>query len=161
MDVALLGFVVCARMSGGTVGRGAAASRPPTTPEGSRMPLSDEEQKILREIEAQLSASDPALVEQVARSTVYRHAGRNIKWAGLGFIAGLVLLVTTFATSLIAGFVGFLVMLACLFVIERNARKLGKAGLQSMTGWRGEGGVGNFLGETGRNLRTRFRRDDN
>ena len=125
------------------------------------MPLSDEEQKILKEIEAQLSASDPALVEQVARSTVYRHAGRNIKWAGLGFIAGLVLIVTTFATSLIAGFVGFLVMLACLFVIERNARKLGKAGLQSLTGWRGEGGVSNFLGETGRNLRTRFRRDDN
>ena len=125
------------------------------------MPLSDEEQKILREIEAQLSASDPALVEQVARSTVYRHAGRNIKWAGLGFIDGLVLLVTTFATSLIAGFIGFLVMLACLFVIERNARKLGKAGLQSLTGWRGEGGVSNFLGETGRNLRTRFRRDDN
>jgi len=123
------------------------------------MPLSDEEQKILREIEAQLSATDPALVE-VARTTVYRHAGRNIKWAGLGFIAGLVLIVTTFATSLVAGFVGFLVMLACLFVIERNARKLGKAGLQSLTGWRGEGGVSNFLGETGRNLRTRFRRHD-
>jgi hypothetical protein len=123
------------------------------------MPLSDEEQKILKEIEAQLSATDPALVE-VARTTVYRHAGRNIKWAGLGFIAGLVLIVTTFATSLVAGFVGFLVMLACLFVIERNARKLGKAGLQSLTGWRGEGGVSNFLGETGRNLRTRFRRDD-
>jgi hypothetical protein len=125
------------------------------------MPLSDEEQKILREIEAQLSASDPALAQQVKTSTVYRHAGRNIKWAGLGFIAGLVLIVTTFATSLVAGFVGFLVMLACLFVIERNARKLGKAGLQSLTGWRGEGGVSNFLGETGRNLRTRFRRDDN
>ena len=124
------------------------------------MPLSDEEQKILREIEAQLSATDPALAAR-AETTVYRHAGRNIKWAGLGFIAGLVLIVTTFATSLIAGFVGFLVMLGCLFVIERNARKLGKAGLQSITGWRGEGGVSNFLGETGRNLRTRFRRDDN
>ena len=124
------------------------------------MPLSDEEQKILKEIEAQLSASDPALVES-ARTTVYRHAGRNIKWAGLGFVAGLVLIVLTFATSLVAAFAGFLVMLACLFIIERNARKLGKAGLQSLTGWRGEGGVSNFLGQTGRNLRTRFRRDDN
>jgi hypothetical protein len=124
------------------------------------MPLSDEEQKILREIEAQLSATDPALVDR-AKTTVYRHAGRNIKWAGLGFIAGLVLIVGTFATSLVAAFAGFLVMLACLFVIERNARKLGKAGLQSLTGWRGEGGMSNFLGETGKNLRTRFRRDDN
>jgi hypothetical protein len=124
------------------------------------MPLSDEEQKILREIEAQLSATDPALADR-AKTTVYRHAGRNIKWAGLGFVAGLVLIVATFATSLVAAFAGFLVMLACLFVIERNARKLGKAGLQSLTGWRGEGGMSNFLGETGRNLRTRFRRDDN
>ena len=125
------------------------------------MPLSDEEQKILREIEAQLSASDPALAEHVKTNTVYRHAGRNIKWAGLGFVAGLVLIVFTFATSLVAAFAGFLVMLGCLFVIERNARKLGRAGLQSLTGWRGEGGVSNFLGETGRNLRTRFRRDEN
>ena len=125
------------------------------------MPLSDEEQKILREIEAQLSASDPALAQHVKTSTVYRHAGRNIKWAGLGFVAGLMLIVFTFATSLATAFVGFLVMLACLFVIERNARKLGKVGLQSLTGWRGEGGVSNFLGETGRNRRTRFRRHDN
>jgi len=124
------------------------------------MPLSDEEQKILREIEAQLSASDPALVE-VARTTVYRHAGRYIKWAALTFVLGLVLIVLTFATSLVAAFAGFLVMLASLFIIERNARKLGKAGLRDLTGWRGEGGVSNFLGETGRNLRTRFRRDDN
>lgn len=124
------------------------------------MPLSDEEQKILREIEAQLSASDPALAQHVKTSTVYRHAGRNIKWAGLGFVAGLVLVVMTFATSLVAAFAGFLVMLASLFVIERNARKLGKAGLRDLTGWRGEGGVSSFLGETGRNFRTRFRRDD-
>jgi hypothetical protein len=95
------------------------------------------------------------------KTTVYRHAGRNIKWAALGFVAGLVLIVVTFATSLVAAFAGFLVMLGCLFVIERNARKLGKAGLRDITGWRGEGGVSNFLGETGRNLRTRFRREDN
>ena len=52
---------------------------------------------------------------------MYRHAGRNIKWATLGFVAGLVLIVCTFATSLVAAFVGFLVMLGSLFVIERNA----------------------------------------
>src|ERR1700759_478808 len=123
------------------------------------MPLSDEEQKILREIEAQLSASDPALVEH-AKTTVYRHAGRNIKWASLGFVAGLVLIVTTFATSLVAAFVGFLVMLACPFVIRRTARKPGRPAWQSLTGGRGEAGVSSFLGEPGRNLRSRFRRDD-
>ena len=61
------------------------------------MPLSDEEQKILKEIEAQLNATDPGLVEQVSRTTLYRHAARMIRWAALGVLAGLVLLILTFA----------------------------------------------------------------
>ena len=56
------------------------------------MPLSDEEQKILKEIEAQLNATDPGLVEQVSRTTLYRHSARMIRWAALGVLAGLVLL---------------------------------------------------------------------
>ena len=40
----------------------------------------------------------------------------------LGFVAGLVLLVTTFTESLLLGVVGFLIMLGCLLVIERNVR---------------------------------------
>jgi hypothetical protein len=125
------------------------------------MPLSEEEQKILKEIEAQLNATDPGLVEQVSRTTLYRHAARAIKWAVLGFVAGLVLLVLTFDDSLVAAFVGFLVMLGCLFVIERNVRKLGKAGLQSLSGgWAPGGGIRRFLGDKGRSWRERFRRDD-
>ena len=92
------------------------------------MPLSEEELRILQEIEANLTATDPALVQQVSETTLYRHAARSIKWAIFGFVAGLVLLVATFTKVLVLGIVGFLVMLACLLVIERNARKLGKAG---------------------------------
>ena len=125
------------------------------------MPLSEEEQKILREIEQQLNATDPDLVEQVSRTTLYRHAARVIKWAALGLIGGLVLLVFTFATNLYVAFAGFLVMLACLLVIERNVRKLGRAGLQSITGgWRAGGGVRGFFSDTGRAWRDLFRRDD-
>jgi hypothetical protein len=125
------------------------------------MPLSEEEQKILREIEQQLNATDPDLVEQVSRTTLYRHAARVIKWAALGLVGGLVLLIVTFAKNLPVAFVGFLVMLACLLVIERNVRKLGRAGLQSLTGgWRAGGGIRGFFGDTGRAWRERFRRDD-
>lgn len=125
------------------------------------MPLSEEEQKILREIEAQLNATDPDLVEQVSRTTLYRHAARSIRWAAAGFLGGLVLLVLTFATSLFAAFAGFLVMLGSLFVIERNVRKLGRAGLQNLTGgWRSGGGLRGVFGETGRAWRERFRRDE-
>jgi hypothetical protein len=129
--------------------------------ENGDMPLSDEEQKILREIEAQLNATDPALVEQVSRNTLYRHSARVIKWAALGLLCGLVLLVLTFASSVWAGVVGFGVMLACALVIERHARKLGRAGLDTLTGgWRASGGLRGMFGERSRQWRERFRRDD-
>ena len=126
-----------------------------------RMPLSEEEQKILKEIEAQLNATDPALVEQVSRTTLYRHAARVIRWAALGFLGGLVLLVLTFAENVWAGVLGFAVMLGCLLIIERNVRKLGRAGLQSVTGgWKSGGGIKGFFTEHSRTWRERFRRDD-
>jgi hypothetical protein len=135
-------------------------NRPPAQKERP-MPLSEEEQKILKEIEAQLNATDPALVEQVSRTTLYRHSARMIRWAALGFFGGLVLLVLTFATNVWAGVVGFAVMLGCLLIIERNLRKLGKAGMASITGgWKAGGGVRGFFGEHGRSWRERFRRDD-
>lgn len=125
------------------------------------MPLSEEEQNILREIEAQLNATDPDLVDHVSRTTLYRHAWRSIKWAALGFLVGLGFLVFTFAGNVWVAFVGFVAMLACVFVIERNLRKLGRAGLQSLTGgWRSGGGLRGVFGDTGRAWRDRFRRDD-
>ena len=42
------------------------------------MPLSEDEQRILQEIEQQLYASDPELAREVSSTTVYRHAGRNL-----------------------------------------------------------------------------------
>ncbi|MSV41168.1 MAG: DUF3040 domain-containing protein, partial [Actinobacteria bacterium] len=96
------------------------------------MPLSEDEQRILHEIEANLSATDPKLVQQVSDTTLYRHAARMIRWAVLGFIGGLVLMLATFTSVLALGLVGFLVMLFCLLVIERNARKMGRAGMESI-----------------------------
>jgi len=125
------------------------------------MPLSDEEQKILREIEAQLNATDPGLVEQVSRTTLYRHSARVIRWAALGLLGGLILLVLTFASNVWIGAIGFAIMLACSLVIERHARKLGRAGLDSLTGgWHAQGGLRGMFGERGRQWRDRFRRDD-
>ena len=125
------------------------------------MPLSEEEQKILKEIEAQLNATDPELVEQVSRTTLYRHSARVIRWAALGFVGGLALTVVTFANNLLFGVFGCAIMLFCLLVIERNVRKLGRAGMETLTGgWRASGGMRGFFGERGRAWRDRFRRDD-
>jgi hypothetical protein len=125
------------------------------------MPLSDEEQQILKEIEAQLSETDPGLVEQVSRTTLYRHAARMIRWSAFGVLVGLILLMATFNHTQIGGGIGFLIMLGCLLVIERNVRKHGRAGMQTLSGGlRDSGGLRGIFGEQGRAWRERFRRRD-
>jgi hypothetical protein len=124
------------------------------------MPLSEDEQRILHEIEANLTATDPRLAQQVSETTLYRHATRAIKWAVLGFVAGLVLLLFTFAGNLILGMLGFLIMLGCLLVIERNVRKMGKAGFDSLTSSMRGGALKGRLGDASKRWRERWRRDD-
>jgi hypothetical protein len=123
------------------------------------MPLSEDEQRILREIEANLSVTDPKLVQQVSDTTLYRHSARMIKYAVLGLIVGLVLLVTTFTSVLPLAVLGFLAMLLCLLVIEHHVRKMGKAGLESLSANRG-GALKGMFGNAGRRWRDRWQRDD-
>ena len=124
------------------------------------MPLSEDEQRILREIEANLSVTDPKLVQQVSDTTLYRHAARMIKLSIVGFVAGLVLLVATFTSVLALAVVGFVGMLLCLLVIERNVRKVGRAGLESLTGSVPGGALKGMFGNAGRRWRERWQRDD-
>ncbi len=124
------------------------------------MPLSEDEQRILHEIERSFYENDPDFARGVRETTLYRHAGRNCKWAALGFLAGLVLLVASFASSPVVGFAGFLLMLASTLVFERNFRKMGRAGWQELTETVREKGFPNVLGDTRRRLGQRFKRDE-
>ena len=113
------------------------------------MPLSEEEQRILSEIERRFYASDPKTAHQLSTTTLYRHAGRNCKWAAAGFIAGLAILLVSFASSLILGAIGFLIMLGSAFVFERNLRKMGRAGWQQWTASMRANGMRDYLGGAG------------
>lgn len=124
------------------------------------MPLSEDEQRILHEIERSFYEHDPAFARGVSKNTLYRHAGRNCKWAALAFVAGLVVLLASFASHLIVGFVGFLLMLGSALVFERNLRKLGRAGWQDMTKSVRDRGLPDLLADTRKRLRERFRRDE-
>ena len=124
------------------------------------MPLNEDEQRILSEIEQQFYESDPAFARGVGQTTLYRHAGRNLKWAGFGFLVGFALLVWAFASSLVLGFAGFLVMLSCAFVFERNLRKMGKAGWKQVTGNLKTGQVKEHFGDVGKRLKKRFKREE-
>ena len=121
------------------------------------MPLSEDEQRILQEIERNFYDSDPAFAREVSTTTLYRHAGRNLKWATLGFVAGFVILIVAFASSWVLGILGFLVMFGCTAVFERNLRKMGRAGWQQWTSsWRGRNLRGS-VGDIGKRFRRRFR----
>lgn len=125
------------------------------------MPLSEHEQRILQEIEARLAESDPALAREVGSTTLYTHALRNIKWSALGFVGGMVLMVASLSTHWAIAFLGFVVMLGCALAIERNARKMGRAGWQQFSGQgrTDAGGVRSILGSTGQKMRERFQRN--
>jgi hypothetical protein len=124
------------------------------------LPLSEDEERILKDIEREFYESDPAFAREVRETTLYRHAWRNIKLSLVGFVAGLVLLVLALASSYLLAFGGFLVMLACALVIERNARKMGKAGLDAMTkNMKAGNGLRDYLGTSSERMRERFKRD--
>ena len=124
------------------------------------MPLSEEEQRILSEIERRFYASDPKTAHQLSTTTLYSHAGRNCKWAAAGFVAGLVLMILTFTTTLVLGVVGFAIMLGCALAIEHNVRKLGRAGIESLTGSMRNGTFKNMLGNASTRWRDRWGRDE-
>jgi len=124
------------------------------------VPLSEEEQRILGEIEQQLYASDPALAREIADSTVYRHAARNLKWAVLGFVVGTAILVGTLHISFLLAFVGFLVLLGCTLSIVRDLRRMGRAGISQLSDSMKASGMRNALGNTSQRMRERFRRDE-
>lgn len=124
------------------------------------MPLSEEEQRILHEIERNFYEHDPDFAARVRKETVYRHAGRNCKWSALAFLGGLAILVVWFSTSLLLGLLGFFIMLFSAIYFERNLRHIGRAGLQQMTKSMRARGLSETLGDTQRRLRERFKRSD-
>jgi hypothetical protein len=125
------------------------------------VPLSEDEQRILQEIEQQFYETDPAFAREVATTTVYRHAFRNLKYATLGFVVGVALLIYfLISASFVVSFVfGFLVMLASALWFERNARRLGRAGLHQMTSSMRAAGLRDYVGGASRRVRERFKRD--
>lgn len=124
------------------------------------VPLSEDEERILSEIERGLYAEDPALAHQVGETTLYRHALRNIRFASMGFIVGLGVLLGGLSTAVWLSFLGFLGMLAAAVSIYDNLQKMGRAGLAEVSGSLRAVGLRDALGSTGQRVRDRFRRDE-
>ena len=91
------------------------------------MPLSEDEERILTEIERHLYASDPALARQVAATANAPVPARRTQLAALGAAVALVATIALLSVNPLAAFVlGFLPMLACGWQLERALRRFGR-----------------------------------
>ena len=121
---------------------------------------SDDEQRILHQIEKEFYDSDPEFAREVSETTLYRHALRSIKWAVIVGVAGIIGVIATLQIHFGLAFVAFLAMFVCAVVIERNLRKMGKAGFQKVTGQVRSGQMRANIGGLSERMRNRMRRDD-
>lgn len=76
-----------------------------------RVPLSEEEQRILQEMEQKLREHDRGFVDRVSHRSQRMRTASGAKWAVFGFVVGTVLLLGTFRASIFLGICGVLVML--------------------------------------------------
>jgi hypothetical protein len=124
------------------------------------MPLSEDEQRILGEIEANLRASDPDLARQVGSTTVYTESVRRLKWGIVAFVAALVASILLLGVNYLLAFAGFLAVFAAAVFIEANARRLGRAGMNEATQALRGGGLKDYFNNAGSKARDRLRRND-
>ena len=103
-------------------------------------------------------------MREVSETTVYTQPLRSMKLAVAVFVVGVLVMVTTLATSFLLAFVGFLVMLGAALTLERNARQVGRTGLRAAVGSGHATGLRDAVGGTRakvrEQMRDRFRRGD-
>lgn len=123
------------------------------------MPLSEDEQRILQQIEQQFYATDPTLAGEIGNHSLYAHTVSRLRWASAVFVLGLAVLVVALATatSFLVSFAGFVVMLGAALWFERNLRKLGRSGMAQLSASFRTGGLRDYFGDTGDRVRNRLR----
>lgn len=123
------------------------------------MPLSEDEERILHEIERRFYAHDPQSAKRIESTTLPRYLARNCRWGALGFVVGLIVLLVSFASSWVLGIFGFVVMLGGATVFAQNLRKMGQHGWKLLTTSAKARQVNEALGDTRKRLRRRFGED--
>lgn len=126
------------------------------------MPLSEDEKRILQQIEQQFYEQDPDLAGEMGRHSVYARHLRLMKWSAAAFTVCLAVLLTAlaFEASFLVAFVGFVGMLAAALWFYRSLEKMGRAGVQQLTRSLRDRGFGDGVKGATDRVRERLRRDD-
>lgn len=116
------------------------------------MALSDEEQRLLDQLEAALAAEDPKLANTL-RGNVRKWDRRRLVLASLGFVVGVAALIGGMEIHPVLSVAGFVIMLACAAVgvtaWQRSMRRADRGGA---------GGSGSDHGVTGK-IEDRWRKN--
>jgi hypothetical protein len=120
------------------------------------MPLSEEEQRILQEMEQKLYEHDRAFADRVSTTTPRHHSGRSGRGSVVTFVGGFVLLLVAFRSSVLLGSVGFLVMLFSALVFVHHAGQSGSPRLGGLKSSMRGHGVSDEWSDIRRRLRSRF-----
>ena len=80
------------------------------------MALSEEEQRLLDQMEAALAAEDPKLVNALRGTGTRRVHRRRAALAGVGFFVGLALLIIGMSTNWFFSVIGFVIMVAAAVI---------------------------------------------
>lgn len=126
------------------------------------MPLSEDEQRILQQIEQQFYEQDPDLAGEMGRPSAHARQVRLMKLSGVTFVAGLATLLVALAWqhAFVVALLGLGLMLASAVWFERCLSRVGRAGIDHLTQSLRDRGFGDgFRGATER-ARERLRRDE-
>ncbi|MFT4296293.1 MAG: DUF3040 domain-containing protein [Micropruina sp.] len=90
------------------------------------MALSEEEQRLLAQLEEALAAEDPKLANTLRGTTTRRLHRRRAALAGVGFLIGIACLIGGMQLSPALSIAGFVIMLAASVVAVTSWRHVGE-----------------------------------
>lgn len=120
------------------------------------MPLSEEEQRILHEMEQKLYEHDRGFADRVSTSSSRGRPGRAGRWAILAFLAGLAIMLISFRSSVLVASLGFFVMLVAALAFARHMSRSDSARLSSVGRAPRSHGMSEEWTEMRRRMRSRF-----
>lgn len=96
------------------------------------MPLSEEEQRLLEQMEEALAAEDPKFVSTIRGSSSRTRHKRISLLSTFGFVVGIgVLMAGAITTITLVAVAGFVIMLGCAYFAITHWRRLGEPDLPS------------------------------
>lgn len=98
------------------------------------MPLNEDEQRILEEIERQFYEEDPDLAHSVASASLRSRVRPHRRLAVAGFIIGLVVMVVSLKIVWVAT-LGFILMLASVGWLTMSFRRAPNGGSDAIGKW--------------------------